>query len=384
MALAGRVTAPDASPPPVTVLSGFLGAGKTTLLRHLLAQADGRRWAAVVNDLASVNIDAQAIARAGASRVVELGNGCVCCSVRNELAETVAELVSTGTFDHVFIETTGVAEPRGIATLFTRKNAFGRSLGQFARLHALVTVVDAAQFLRLWRKERALRQKRLSPGREPKQVFELMLEQIECADVLVINKTDLITAAELAEVEEALHEFNPRAEIISVSEGRVSAEQLVAAPRFDAQATLGAARWLRVLGGGAGVLTPEESRRVPLSTWVTHVFRARRPFDEERFRALVERQHPDLLRAKGYFWLANRPAEMGFLSVAGGLVRWDYVGTWAAELRERGVISEEEIPASSRAVWAEPFGDRRQELVFIGIGLDRDKLQTDLAACLAG
>src|SRR3954469_17501472 len=133
--------------PPVTVLSGFLGAGKTTLLRHLLAQAEGRRWAAVVNDLAAVNIDAQLVAQAGAQRVVELGNGCVCCSVRDELAETLAELCATGNFDHVLVETTGVAEPRAVADLFVRKNSFGRSLADFARLHALVTVIDARSFI---------------------------------------------------------------------------------------------------------------------------------------------------------------------------------------------------------------------------------------------
>ena len=134
------------SKPSVTVLCGFLGAGKTTLLRHLLAQAKGRRWAAVVNDLASINIDAQLIERAGASRVVELGNGCVCCSVRDELAETIAELAATGNYEHIFVETTGVADPRGIASLFTRPNPFGRKLSDFADLHALVTVVDAAHF----------------------------------------------------------------------------------------------------------------------------------------------------------------------------------------------------------------------------------------------
>lgn len=360
-----------------------MGAGKTTLLRHLLGQAHGRRWAAVVNDLASVNIDAKIVERAGASRVVELGNGCVCCSVRDALGETVAELVSTGDYDHIFVETTGVAEPRGVASLFLRRNAFGRSLGQFARLHALVTVIDASQFLRIWRAERGREGHRLTGHREPKQVFELMLDQVECADLHVLNKTDLISADECAELEQCLHELNPRAACVAVTEGRVPADVLPGPARFDAQATLGAARWHRVLQGtGSGVLAPGARPAPGHGAWQTLVYRERRPFDEERLRAVIEQRHPGLLRAKGFYWIRNRPAEMGYLSVAGGMARWEFVGTWAAELLERGVIREDEIPDAVRELWEQPYGDRRQELVFIGLGLDRDALQRDLEAAL--
>lgn len=365
------------------MLGGFLGAGKTTVLRHLLGLANGRRWAAVVNDLASVNIDAKVVEQAGASRVVELANGCVCCSVRDALGETVAELVSTGDYDHIFVETTGVADPRGVASLFMRRNAFGRSLGQFARLHALVTVIDAAQFLRIWRMERNRNGHRLTGHREPKQIFELMLDQVECADLHVLNKTDLITAGECAELQQCLHEFNPRAAFVAVVEGQVPGGVLPGPARFDPAATLGAARWQRVLQGpGSGVLAPGAA---PTShgAWQTLVFRDRRPFDEERLRAVVEQRHPGLLRAKGFYWIKNRPAEMGYLSVAGGIARWEFVGTWAAELLERGVIHEDEIPAAVRELWREPYGDRRQELVFIGVNLDREALQRDLESARA-
>ncbi len=378
-----NVPAATAVRPPVTVLSGFLGAGKTTLLRHLLSQAAGRRWAAVVNDLASVNIDAQLVASAGASRVVELGNGCVCCSVRDDLAEAIVELCATGTYDHILVETTGVAEPRAIARLFTRRNAFGRGVGDFARLSVLVTVIDAGHFLATQRKAAAAG---IAPPGSPKPVFELLVEQAECADVLVLNKGDTVTPAELAEVEQVLRGLNPRAELRRAEQGRVDAGWLLDRVRFDPEATLRAARWIRLLDevAGAGVKAPAAPRHEQNYGITSVVFQERRPLDEGKFHAfLSDRLPPGLLRAKGFFWLGGRAADIGFLSVAGGQVKQDFIGTWAAELRERGVISEAEIPAAARLRWAEPHGDRRQELVFIGRELDEPALRAALAACLA-
>ena len=386
--------------PPVTVLSGFLGAGKTTLLRHLLGQAEGRRWAAIVNDVAAVNIDAQLVVPPAAGTLVEIGNGCVCCSVRDELAETVAELAATGNYEHILIETTGVAEPRAVAALFTQRNPFGRSLGDFARLHSLVTVIDARHFLD--EAQRSRDQPAPAAG-QPKPLFELMVDQAECADVLLLNKCDLATSAELTEVEAMLRALNPRAELLRAEHGQVASELLLDRPRFDAIATLGAARWIRVMQGSnhvAGVPSPrgfatrgggtpptslvvEQSRHEERYGITSFVFEARRPLVREKFLALLNRDRPaGLLRAKGFFWLAEQPADMGFLSVAGGVVRVEFISTWAAALRERGVITAEEIPATARARWMEPVGDRRQELVFIGIGLDAAAWQAALAECL--
>ena len=402
--------------PPVTVLSGFLGAGKTTLLRHLLGQAEGRKWAAVVNDVAAINVDAQLVAGAGAARVVELGNGCVCCSVRDSLAETVAELAAGGAYEHILIETTGVAEPRGIADLFLKKNAFWRSLGDFARLSALVTVIDARSFSdeqrRSRERERASRagdgvaknegrkkeekeeRERVGGTGGKKPVFELMVEQAECADVLVLNKCDLANEAELAEVEGILTALNPRAELLRAEQGQVASEWLLGRVRFEAEATVGAARWLRVMKGegrAGGVLqggvappTAEAPRHEAEYGITSFGWEARRPLAREKFFAWLEGGLPaGLLRAKGFFWLAEQPADIGFLSVAGGRARTEIVGTWAAALREGGFIAEAEIPAAARAKWAEPHGDRRQELVFIGTGLDAAEVGARLAACLA-
>ncbi len=354
--------------PPVTVLSGFLGAGKTTLLRHLLGQAAGRRWAVVVNDVAALNIDAQLVAGAGARRVIELGNGCVCCSVRDALAETVAELAAQGGYEHIFVETTGLAKPRAVAELFTRPNAFGRSLGDFARLAALVTVVDARYFGAVW------------AGAGGEAGAELLAQQAECADVIVLNKTDTVTAAAAEAVEQHLHGLNPRAEIFRAAHGRLEASVLLARPRFDATETLRAARWVRVLDAAAGV---RPARGGPEHGFVSCVYAARRPFDDARFlRWLEQERPPGLLRAKGFCWFAGRPDDIGFLSVAGGEVKREFVGTWAAALRERGVIGATEIPDAARAKWVEPHGDRRQELVFIGPGLDEPALRAALDGAL--
>lgn len=385
--------------PPVTVLSGFLGAGKTTLLRYLLGQAERRRWAAVVNDVAAINVDAQLVTGAGAKRVVELGNGCVCCSVRDELAETVAELCAGGVtgggggekYDHVIVETTGVADPRGVADLFVRQNRFGRSLSDFARLSSLVTVVDARAFLAEHARSGEKREKEERGGGK-KPVFELMVDQVECADLIVLNKCDLVSEAEVARLEGILRGLNPRAELLRAEQGQVASEVLLDRVRFEATATLGAARWIRVLGeaargaGGAGLaMKPGAARHTDEYGIESFVFEARRPLVRERFQAWLAGSLPaGLLRAKGFFWWADQRADIGFLTVAGGGVRTELVGTWAAALLEAGVITAEAVPANARARWVEPLGDRRVELVFIGVGLDEAAMRAGLEGCLAG
>ena len=400
--------------PPVTVLCGFLGAGKTTLLRHLLGQAEGRRWAAVVNDVAAINVDGQVVQGAGARatgsgdapRVVQLSNGCVCCSVKDELAETVAELCANGRYAHVIVETTGVADPRGVADLFVRKNRFGRSLSDFARLSALVTVIDARGFLAELGKgrravepeqEKRTRNENENEERERaggvKPVFELMVDQAECADVLVINKCDVVSEEELVQLEAILRGLNPRAEILCTEQGQIASQVVLDRVRFDEKTTLGAARWIRVLndparaaGWGASVVkTAAAATRHEDEYGIrSFVFEARRALVRDKFLAWLATEWPaGLLRAKGFYWFAEQAADIGFLSVAGGGVRTEFVGTWAAALVEAGVITAAAVPVSAREKWVEPQGDRRVELVFIGVGLDEAAMREGLTRCLA-
>jgi G3E family GTPase len=411
------VHAEDAAPsaPLVTVLCGFLGAGKTTLLQHLLAQAGGRPWAAIVNDVAAINIDAALVrsSEGGAAikDVVELGNGCVCCSSRDELAEAVAELAASGRFEHILIETTGVAVPAGIAQLFVRKNMFGRSLNDFATLAALVSVIDAAHFLAEWRRYEQAKTTRQVVVSAERPVFELMIEQVECADVLVLNKGDLVSAPEFDELETMVRGLNERADEFRTERGQIASEFLLGRVRFDPGTTLSAAKWIKVLnatgagtsvdampsGKRAGGREHAGSRLSPAPGYaggraarhrdefgiVTFVYEARRPFVRAKLSAFLESGAPRLLRAKGFFWVQEQPDEMGFLSIAGGVVRMDYLNYWYAALVENGKARRAELPAALEKIWREPHGDRRQELVFIGVCLDDAELKAALDGCLA-
>lgn len=379
----------------MTVLCGFLGAGKTTLLNYLLRQAEGRRWAAVVNDVAAINIDAAVVQmQMPVGEVVGLGNGCVCCSNRDDLAETIARLTADGAYEHILVETSGVAEPRGIANLFMQKNPFGRSLSDFAQLSSLVSVIDAAHFLAEWRVQPAAKASAPTKAGMVRPVFELMLEQVECADVIVLNKCDLVSVDELDQLEGIISSLNERAEVMHTEQGQVSREFLLDRVRFDPAVTPGAARWVKVLNalpavaggvakpGGALVAvkaTPRHTERYGITSWV---FQARRPFAQAKFETLLARGVSGLLRAKGFFWLAERPDELGFLSVAGGVMRTDFPGYWWAARIASGRDERSDLPAALEKHWLEPIGDRRQELVFIGVGLDEAVLRSELEACL--
>jgi G3E family GTPase len=389
--------------PPVTVLCGFLGAGKTTLLNHLLTQANGRRWAVVVNDVAAINSDG-AVVRAGADTrtsrdIVELGNGCVCCSSKDELAETIAELgVKAGEngFEHIMVETTGVAEPRSIGNLFVQKNPFGRSLADFATLSALVSVIDAADFLREWERDQACEEGRAVLTSRERPVFELMVEQAKCADVLILNKGDLVSAKELAQLEDIVRGLNPHAEIVRAVHSQVAAERLLGRVRFDATVTLRAATWLKTLSALLPATAAAPARSLVAKPAVRNErpqhelkygirsfgFQARRPLVARKVFALVEGGTAGLLRAKGYLWIQERPDEMGFLSVAGGATCYDFLSYWWTAMIENGRVQREQRPELIAALWVEPHGDRRQDLVFIGVGLEEAAIRADLEACL--
>jgi G3E family GTPase len=385
--------------PPVTVLCGFLGAGKTTLLNHLLSQAEGRRWAAVVNDVAAINIDAAIVKQSSDDKadVVELGNGCVCCSSRDELGETVGRLAAVGEYEHILVETTGVAEPRGIAALFLQRNIFGRCLNDFAQLWSLISVVDAAYFLAEWKKYQSAGGAHVALSSATRPVFELMIEQVECADLVVLNKADLVDRTGMAELETIIRGLNERAEIVTAERGQLSAEFLLDRQRFVPDQTLKAASWIRILNthtasrtaplvakpGGAPLAGPPQPPSHEAKFGIkSFVFEARRPLSRARLEAKLKAGVPGLLRAKGFCWIAEQPDEMGFLSLAGGVVRFDFLNYWWASLVENGKATRTEVPPQLEPYWTEPYGDRRQELVFIGANLDEARLRADLEACL--
>ena len=293
---------------PVTVLSGFLGAGKTTLLNHLLANRDGLRVAVIVNDMSEINVDAQLV-RGGASaltrveeRLVELTNGCICCTLREDLLVEVGRLARERAFDHLVIESTGISEPLNVAETFTFADADGRSLGDLARLDTMATVVDAGAFLRDLGSVEAIAERGESLGEgDERTVVDLLVDQVEFADVLVVNKTDLAAPAELAELEALLRRLNPAARQLRAERGRVDPAALLGTGAFDFERAAEAPGWLAVLRG-------EESSEADEYGFSSFAYRRERPFHPQRLHALLDAGLPQVVRSKGFLWLATRPA----------------------------------------------------------------------------
>lgn len=394
-----------ANRPAVTIVTGFLGAGKTTWLSSVLRDPHGMRIAVVVNDVGAVNIDAALIRRIESRNgtrptTVELANGCVCCSVRDELAEAVAELAAKREHEHIVIECSGVAEPQPISRLFTKQNVFGRSLDDFARLHAVIAVVDTPELLRHCKTDPSSFAKRrfINPDQRPRPLAELMMLQIEGADIVALNKSDRVTPAMLDEAELIVLSVNSRAEIHRTTQSTLPPEIWPGAPRFERREE-DPATWVRVLtqsrgqavsglhNAGAGLRPRPSCRSVEENSaqkygLETFVFSERRPVNETRLQALLASGLPGVVRAKGFFWTTGRPDDIGFVSLAGGVVSVELAGTWAAALRERGVLTLGEIPQEILLLWREPYGDRRQEIVFIGRDLDECALRSSLESCL--
>ena len=366
---------------PTTVLSGFLGAGKTTLLNHVLNNREGMRVAVIVNDMSEINIDSQLIAQSGANlsrteeKLVEMTNGCICCTLREDLLKEVSRLAREDRFDYLLIESTGISEPLPVAATFTFIDETGSSLSEVAKLDTMVTVVDAAKFLDDFRSVDDLRDRKLAMGDEDERTLsDLLIDQIEFANVLVINKTDLVTADELELLRAILEHLNPGAEFVESVQGRVPLYTILNTSLFDMEAAETSAGWVRELNG---MHTPETEEYGVAS----FVYRARRPFHPGRLGTLTDGGFPNVLRAKGFLWLASRHDDLILFSIAGKTLTVEPQAHWLA-VDPDGEEHDEETREYIGRVWEAEYGDRRQEIVLIGAGMDRKALEASMEAAL--
>jgi len=365
---------------PVTVLSGFLGAGKTTLLNHILNNRDGMRVAVIVNDMSEINIDAGLVRDGGAAlsrteeKLVEMTNGCICCTLREDLLQEVARLAGEGRFDYLLIESTGISEPLPVAETFTFPLEDGASLSEIARLDTMVTVVDAKNILCELDTLDTLADREMSIDDEDERtIVDLLVDQIEFADVILLNKTDLVGADEINRITALLGRMNPRAKLIQAQYGQISSTEILNTGRFDFDAAAGFDEWL-----SDEAHTPETEEYGIRS----FVYRQRRPFHPARlYQAITEDDMLDgVVRSKGICWLATRHELAGMWSQAGQLISLEPAGTWWADAPDDEI--PDEMRESVKVLMDGDYGDRRQELVFIGVELDEAALRAKLDACL--
>jgi G3E family GTPase len=371
---------------PVTVLSGFLGAGKTTLLNHILNNREGRRVAVIVNDMSEVNIDADLVRDGGADlsrtdeKLVEMTNGCICCTLRDDLLSEVRRLAESGRYDYLLIEGTGIAEPLPIAATFSFRDAEGRALEDVARLDTMVTVVDAINLLRDFGSHDLLRHRGETAGDgDERTIADLLTDQIEFADVVIVNKASDVEADHLATVDRVVRALNPDAVVVHSDLARVPLDAVLDTGRFDAGKAEMHPLWAKELYGFRDHVPETEEYGIS-----SFVYRAARPFDPLAFDAFLKRTWPGLIRAKGHFWLATRPDWCGELSIAGAVCRTSAMGFWWIAVPKSRWPQAEEWRDMLKRHWHPVYGDRRQELVFIGTGMDEAAMRAALDGCLLG
>ena len=371
---------------PVTVLSGFLGAGKTTLLNHVLNNREGRRVAVIVNDMSEVNIDADLVREGGADlsrtqeKLVEMTNGCICCTLRDDLLAEVKRLAAAGKYDYLLIEGTGIAEPLPVAATFDFRDENDESLSDVARLDTMVTVVDCINLLRDYGSSDFLRDRGETAGDEDdRTLVDLLVDQIEFADTIVLNKVSDATPEQRELAKKIIIALNPDAKLIEADYARVPMAEVLDTGRFDFEKAQEHPLWFKELYGHADHVPETEEYGV-----ASFVYRARRPFHPEKFNAFVNRSFPGLVRAKGHFWLATRPDWVGELSIAGAVCKVSAMGFWWSAIPKSRWPDHDEWRMLMNRHWSPVWGDRRQELVFIGIGMDEAAIRAALDACLVG
>ena len=368
---------------PVTVLSGFLGAGKTTLLNRVLNNREGRRVAVIVNDMSEVNIDADLIrAETELSRtdetLVEMSNGCICCTLRDDLLDEVRRLSTAGRFEYLLIESTGISETLPVAATFDFRDEFGESLSDVARLDTMVTVVDAVNLLNDFSSHDFLRDRGEVMGEEDERsLVHLLTDQIEFADVVILNKVSDASPAQVDAARKIIRSLNADAEIIETNQSEVAAEKILNTGLFDFDKAHEHPMWAKELYGFSDHVPETEEYGVS-----SYVYRERQPFIPEKILATLNGDLPGVIRAKGHFWISTRPDWVAEFSLAGALSSVKPMGTWWASVARENWPDHNGVDAYVQAHWQEPWGDRRQELVFIGSGIDWNALKAKLDACL--
>ncbi len=371
---------------PVTVLSGFLGAGKTTLMNHILNNREGKRVAVIVNDMSEVNIDADLIRDGGADlsrteeTLVEMTNGCICCTLRDDLLQEVRRLAEDGRFDYLLIESTGVSEPLPVAATFNFRTEEGDSLLDVSRLDTMVTVVDAVNLLRDFASTDFLADRGEALGEEDdRSLVNLLVDQMEFADVIILNKIDSATPDQLDAARKIIRSLNPDVELIETTRSRVPLDKVLNTGLFDHEKAEEHPLWYKEL------YQPEAHKSETEEYGVrSFVYRARRPFHPFKFHAFLNSDWPGVIRAKGHFWLATRPEWVGDLSQAGALVRHEAIGFWWANVPKTRWPDHPDWREHMAKNWDPVYGDRRQEIVFIGTDMDEEAIRRRLDTCLVG
>lgn len=368
---------------PVTVLSGFLGAGKTTLLNHVLNNRQGLKVAVIVNDMSEVNIDADLVRDGGANlsrtdeKLVEMTNGCICCTLRDDLLKEVRALAESGRFDYLLIESTGISEPLPVAATFDFRSEAGESLSDVSILDTMVTVVDAVNLLQDYSSTVFLKDRGEWLEGDRRTLVDLLVEQIEFADVIVLNKIDAASPGQRDAARMIVRSLNPEADIIETSFSNAPLDRILNTGRFNFERAQQHPLWFKELYGFADHKPETEEYGVK-----NFVYRARRPFDPAKFHQFLRESWRGVIRAKGHFWIATRPQWLGELSQAGAIVRTEGLGFWWANVPADRWPNDPFWRQSLKKNWSDVYGDRRQEIVFIGTDMDQDEIQARLDACL--
>jgi|TARA_B100001540_G_scaffold11463_1_gene10194 G3E family GTPase len=368
---------------PVTVLSGFLGAGKTTILSNILNNRDEKKVAVIVNDMSEINIDSAIIQNEvslnrSEEKLIEMSNGCICCTLREDLLEEVTKLAQQKRFDYLVIESTGISEPLPVAETFTFSDEDGVSLSDVANLDTMVTVVDAVNFMKDYEEAKYLQETGESLGEDDERsVADLLIDQVEFADIILISKTDLVNSNDIESLKAIIKTLNTKAKIIPIAHGKVDINEVLNTGLFDFEKAQQAPGWLKEMRGEH----IPETEEYGISSFV---YEARRPFHPSKFFNFLHttEQYGKLIRSKGYFWLATRPEFAGQWSQAGGIAHYGFAGMFWKAVPKENWPDDQEYLASIEKQWVEPFGDMRQELVFIGQGLNQKMMIKKLNDCL--